>query len=263
MNRIFVHGDIHGNPMVISNRRCPILKDTDRSDVVVFLGDFGIPWGVSAPSYKQKRLPKDRYNARWLNNKPFTSLVLLGNHDDRDAVEVMPRVEKFDGSLRQLAFGDEIYENVFIVDTTQILTINGRKCLIIPGAESHDLFVEPLSPYDPDFKETARLYRKMKQWFRVIHWTWWINEDIDLELTEEIIRDNLDTEFDLVLSHDCPASLAWSMGHTPTEGETLLNSFKRHGNFKMWYHGHMHFDGNYWEDGKIACRYNWLEEVEV
>ncbi len=258
MNRIFIQGDIHGCPMVLSNRSAPVLKDTDRSDVVIFLGDFGIPWGVKSPYYTTRQLAEDRYHARWLNDKPFTSLVLLGNHDDRDAVSEMPIVEKFGGKCRQLSFGGETYENIFIAEGTQILDVNGRKCLTISGAKSHDLYVPPLDPYADTFEEDLKMCKKKREWARIEHWSWWRDEDIDLESTRKIMLDNMDTHFDLVLSHDCPASYARSQGFTPTEGEYLLDGFRKTGSFTDWYHGHMHTDMDY---GNIHCRYLWLEEI--
>lgn len=259
MNRIFIQGDIHGNPMGLSNKSSPELKDTDRSDVVVFLGDFGIPWGILSPSYKTAQYDEDRYHAKWLNDRPFTSLVLLGNHDDRDAIKQMPIVEKFGGRCRQLSFCGRTYENIFIVEGTQVLEVNGKKCLVISGAKSHDVFVRPLDPYAETFKQDLQTYKKTRKWYRIEHWSWWKDEDIDIELTKQIILDNVDTHFDLVLSHDCPASYAANQGFNPTEGEYLLDGFRKIGDFTDWYHGHMHDDYDY---GNIHCRYRLLTEVE-
>ena len=266
MNKFYIHGDVHGSPVKeLSFKRCPELRNTDRSDVVFFLGDFGVPFGIKAPSYMKDYYKSDRYQARWLNNQPYTSVVLLGNHDDRDAIKEMPIVEKFGGKLRQLSFCGETYENIFLVEGTQILNICDKTCLVISGANSHDIWNKPLDPADKNFKQELKRYRKNHQFIRVKHWSWWEDEDVDIEQASKVVEDNKNTHFDLILTHNCPEIYFYERHYMCVRDESddtnkFFDSLRLSLNFDNWYHGHMHEDVDY-DGGKLHCRYRCLEKL--
>ena len=265
MNRIFIQGDVHGKPIdELSFKKHKELRETDREDVVIFLGDFGIPFGVKHPAYEKQYYKEDRYQARWLNAQPYTSLVLLGNHDDRDAISEMPMVEKFSTQMRQLSFGGETYENIFIIDKPQVLNICGKKCLIIGGAKSHDIAAGILDSNENDFKDKLKYRRKAGIHTRVNHWSWWENEDVDIKATLDLLSNHKNDYFDLILTHDCPTEFFTATAFydaAPTDAEKLFSMIVIDYNFKNWYHGHMHEDIDYGIDKKIHCCYHVLREI--
>mgnify|MGYP003300569383 FL=1 len=67
MCALYVTGDIHGNVTDrFSFRKQSITRELTQEDVVVVLGDFGIPFGVQCPHEDQKT---ELYDADWLNRK--------------------------------------------------------------------------------------------------------------------------------------------------------------------------------------------------
>ena len=248
---IAITGDIHGRPIErFSFRKHPELRELKISDYMIILGDFGIPFGINAPWHEQDK-KAEHYAASWLNSQKYTTIAICGNHDDRDAIADMPQVEMFGGIVRTLRFDDQDYHNIVIVDTPQILTIDGYKCLVIPGANSHDISDGILEPDDPDFDTILNRWSKdpFKR-FRINHWSWWENEGVDIAATKELLSAHKDEHFDFILTHDCP-----SMFHTffsrgayrevPTESEKYFEELRSTLNFDCWMHGHMHKDLGY------------------
>lgn len=261
MCALYVTGDIHGDAVDrFSFRRQPITREFTEEDVVVILGDFGIPFGVQCPHENQEA---ELYDANWLNKKRWITLAIAGNHDDRDAIAAMPLVEKFGGKVRQLSFCGETFENIFYVDTPQILTIQNKKCLCIPGAESHDIDVL-LDPEDDHFdrmlKKARQNYHSIP--FRIKHWSWWENEAVDVQLITQLINEHSFEKFDFIFTHDAPALMNKYCGFPDTEGELLLESIRRNINFNEWYHGHYHKDAfRYKDDPRVTCLYKSIWKV--
>ena len=68
----WVTGDIHGDPRRFSVDSFPEQKEMTRDDFVIILGDFGLVWSNSK---------EEKYWLDWLNDKPFTTLFVDGNHE--------------------------------------------------------------------------------------------------------------------------------------------------------------------------------------
>jgi len=77
---IFVTGDTHGDFTRFKTDIFPEQKQMTKEDYVIVCGDFGI-WNDS----KQERHWLD-----WLNDKPFTTLFVDGNHSNFDMLKQMP-----------------------------------------------------------------------------------------------------------------------------------------------------------------------------
>lgn len=247
MNKTMVTGDIHGNPIArLSFKQNPIMREmTDRSDVVIILGDFGLPFGINSPRFGTWK-NEIKHNLEWLNNQKYTTLALCGNHDDRDAIAKMEYVERFNGFVRQMEFDGQIYENIYIVDVPQVLTVNGKTILAIPGAVSHDIKHGILEPDDPHFKRTYKEWSKNPfKMFRVNHWNWWENEGVNIEATRDLLNNFGPMHFDWIISHQAPRSFVYTMytdhpSDAEYDEEEFLEELFNTLDFDFWMCGHYH-----------------------
>lgn len=88
---IYITGDTHTNWISrLNTRSLPDQKNITKNDYVIVLGDFGI-WDDSKAQ---------KHNLDWLEEKPFTTLFLDGNHENYDILDNIP-VEPFAGDLVQ------------------------------------------------------------------------------------------------------------------------------------------------------------------
>lgn len=70
---IYITGDIHGDPSKLSSDIFPEQKEMTKDDYVIICGDFGLIW-------EQKESKTEKYWLDWLEEKPFTTLFVDGNH---------------------------------------------------------------------------------------------------------------------------------------------------------------------------------------
>lgn len=248
---IYVTGDIHG---IVYELQDPKLDCLTLDDYVVVTGDCGIPFGYNSPRFKEDKFEEDCWVLRSL---PFNVIFVCGNHDDYDFIETLPQINKFNNNkVRQMIGADSapIY-NVFYIDSPGIYDIADKHCLIIPGADSHDIWDGILDPADPDFEEKLFEWSNQYKMFRIKHWTWWPQEAIDEKYIQDNIADWMNDHFDLVFSHDCPTIYNQSIRsrYPDTSGEQALQDVYRVVPFDMWFHGHMHTDR--WYRDNIACVY--------
>lgn len=248
-SRLIVCGDTHGsNVELFSYRNHPEFKNLDENDVVVILGDTAIGWpgfdGITKNSL------------RHVNDKPFTVVYMFGNHDNYDWSATLPlateeskaRHNVSGEGLRQVVWDGVTYESQFVCDSPMIADMAGYHCLMIPGADSHDID----EIYFPEEKSEMMRAKRGGELYRTIGRSWWGGEAIDVRRLSNIITEDVRAKehFDLVLSHDCPASFlkkARPHGGTgdfmePTVGEKYLEALYRTIDYEFWFHGHMHYD---------------------
>ena len=75
---VYVTGDIHGIPNRLSTNYFPEQKQfsgNKEENIVIILGDFGFVWNRTEESKQEK------YWLNWLENKPFTTVFVDGNHE--------------------------------------------------------------------------------------------------------------------------------------------------------------------------------------
>ena len=73
-----VEGDTHGRFERFSAETFPLGKELTKEDYVIILGDWG---GIWEQSEKNKN---ENYWLKWLNEKPWTTLFIDGNHENYD-----------------------------------------------------------------------------------------------------------------------------------------------------------------------------------
>ena len=227
-----------------------------KDDVVIILGDFGLVWDYSGENKTEK------YWLDWLENKPFTTLFVDGNHDNFDRLDDYP-IEKWHGGNVHF-----IRPSVIHLMRGQIFDIEDKSFFAFGGASSHDISAGILEPDDPDFKEKKkRLDKDSFALYRINHISWW-----DRELpSEEEMREGLtnlgkqNNKVDYIITHSPYTSLLRQMdgGSGLYQRDRLtdyLQEIKQNVDYKQFLFGHMHQNINfYWE--RSTCIYEQIVRI--
>ena len=230
---IYITGDTHGNIKRFSSSNFPEGKELSKNDVVIQLGDFGILWN---PPYSDEEV----YWMMWLAKKPWTTLVVPGNHENHDTIESLPITEKWGGKVYEY-FSDVAIDSIYFAIPGEIYTIENKTFLAIPKALSID-------------KE-----------YRVEGKSWWRNELLSIQ-EENNVLDNLDKmnwEVDYVISHTAPEDVLYQVVENifhDSKYKDPVSKFLYHISktlkFKWWGFGHFHKDINFEHIGnKYSCFY--------
>lgn len=124
---IYITGDTH-IPIDISKLNTtnfPEQRNMTKEDYVIVLGDFGLIW-------KNKPDNEELYWTKWLDEKPFTTLFLDGNHENHDRLNSYPVIDMFGGKVHQIS------NSIFHLMRNNIFTICGKTFYVIGGAKSTD-----------------------------------------------------------------------------------------------------------------------------
>lgn len=261
MNKIFVTGDCHARFEKFSSDNFPIGKELDKNDYVIILGDVGILW--------DKELSKnEKYWIDWLENKPWTTLFILGNHDNYNRWEQIPKELWHGGYVQKLA------PSVIRLCYGEIFDIAGKTFLGLSGARSHDIQHGIIDPADYATREEMnRACRKLEKkhggWqftmYRIKGESWWPQE---VPTTEErlYLLNNLEKcnkKVDYVLSHEAPASCVALLGggyYKPDEYSVFLEELRGSIDYGKWCFAHYHVDrpAGY----KEICYYENITRIE-
>lgn len=206
---IYITGDTHGDIDIskLNMKNFPHQKDLTKQDYVIILGDFGLVWDNSA---------QELYWQEWLNDKPWTTLFIDGNHDNHPLIWSYPLVPMFGDMVCQIS------DSIFYLQRGHVYDIEGNSFLALGGAESID-------------KE-----------YRIPDVSWWATEsirpgDYELALRNVIERGGVD----YILTHAAPRSAESVMSTYiyPTQSSRYLeNLLYRVPSFKAWFFGHYHVD---------------------
>ena len=221
---IIVTGDTHGDVSRFKNDDIrQLIRDEDLSAVThsIILGDFGLVWnGIETR--------EERYWLNWLDEKPYETVVVLGNHENYERVYNLPIEGRYGSAVRRLS------EKVFILQHGHPYIIDGKSFFAFGGADSID-------------KE----HRKN----RISWWQEEIPTVADFRRGMQTCEDNNFT-FDYVLTHTAPTSAVKELrrinpqtfldgaeycelkGGDPTT--KLLEAFVSEMKCKRWFFGHFH-----------------------
>ena len=207
MGRIFVFGDTHHNNDIakIQPENFTIQKDLTKEDVLIVAGDWG---GIWYNDYRNDNL------LEWWELRNFTTLVVLGNHENYDVINKLCIVDMFGGKVRKVS------DSVFIAERGEIYTINGKKILTLGGAESTD-----------------------KQ-YRIEGYSWWKDEEITIKDFKRTI-DNLEREnfkVDYFITHTGGNEIVRTLGFLPTNSDKYVSFFLDTLRDTPHYCGHYHVD---------------------
>jgi predicted phosphodiesterase len=221
---ILITGDTHGDVTRFANtaiRR--VVDDRDLSTIThsIILGDFGLIWTGQPSNY-------ETYWLKWLDEKPYETLVVRGNHEHHERLDNLPQEERYGAPVFRVS------EKVFIFQHGNKYTIDNKTFFVMGGADSID-------------KE-----------HRVNRISWWHEE---IPTVADFHRgmatcDENNFTFDYVLSHTAPISAVNELkrinpstffegsdyyelkGGDPTT--KMLEAFVERMQCKRWFFGHFH-----------------------
>lgn len=231
MNKIIVTGDIHGNPFQRLNlENFPEGKTFTKEDYVIILGDFGLVWDDSAMEHSC---------LDWLENKPWTTLFIDGNHENYDLLNKFP-IEEWGGGRVQ-----KIRSSVIHLLRGEVYDIGGYKFLAMGGARSHDIQDGVLDVGDPRIKIWKKDDFKL---FRINHISWWEEEIPNEEERKNALKNLAENDYkvDYILTHEAPSSDVVLMDHLlyhPDEYSRWLEmEIRQKVKYKKWFFGHYHLN---------------------
>lgn len=231
MNKIIVTGDIHGNPFQRLNvENFPEGKTFTKEDYVIILGDFGLVWDNSAMEHSC---------LDWLENKPWTTLFIDGNHENYDLLNKFP-IEEWGGGRVQ-----KIRSSVIHLLRGEVYDIGGYKFLAMGGARSHDIQDGILEVGDPRIKIWKKDDFKL---FRINHISWWEEEIPNEEERKNALKNLAENDYkvDYILTHEAPSSDVVLMDHLlyhPDEYSKWLEmEIRQKVKYKKWFFGHYHLN---------------------
>lgn len=229
--RIFTTGDCHGDFQRFSTKRFPQQNEIGRDDCVIIAGDFGGVWsGEQVDGYKLDRL----------EDKPFTTLFVCGNHENFGLLNAYPEQEWNGGRVHA------VRPHVLHLMRGQVFDIGGLTWFTMGGAASHDIQDGILDPAEPDFEQQYWRLRRMNALFRVLGHSWWPEEmPSDAEYAEaEANLERAGWSVDCVLTHCAPTSIAQEMNrhYQPDKLTDFLQMVKRRCQFSQWFFGHYHLN---------------------
>jgi len=208
---IYLTGDIHGD---ISIRRLKTLsfieKETlTKDDYVIIIGDFGLVWRNSNEEY---------YWRKWLDDKPFTTLFVDGNHENHTLLKEFPVEEWKGGKIHRVS------DSILHLMRGQVFEIDGKKFFTMGGATSIDKHM------------------------RIDGISWWKEElpshaEIDEGIENMMKHDNT---VDYILSHTCSLRTNLKIDDMYDSRDNLIDFFEQYAEtmfrYKHWYFGHFHDD---------------------
>ena len=236
MSRIFITGDTHGSYDMtkLSRRHFQEGKTLTKNDYVIICGDFGCVWGGELEK-------SDKWWQNWLDEQPWTTLWIDGNHENHDLLQTYPIEQWHGGRIHK------INNSIYHLMRGEVFTINDKTIFTFGGGYSTD-----------------RAYRKEGV-------SWWKGE---LPTHEEVnyalqSLEKYNNHVDIILTHDAPRDIKEYLGFynlcdMSVYGEeyedihSTLYFFKKNIVFQDWYLGHYHIDKYI---GNMHILYNEIIEI--
>lgn len=235
---IYITGDCHGDFRRFSSKIFPEQKEMTRDDFVIICGDFGGIWN------KKPFLSEENYWLNWLNDKPFTTLFVDGNHENFNRLRDDYSLVDYHGGK-----ANQIRENIFHLERGYVFEIDGKSIFAFGGASSHDIDDGIL---DPDSFNSITEFRNMKQtWdkqykrYRIKNVSWWEEElPSPAEMQRGIENLNkVNNTVDFVVTHCAPQEICSIMSAGTYEPDILtlyFNGLLSDLKFSKWFFGHYH-----------------------
>lgn len=234
---IWITGDIHSDHSRFSTDSFPEQKEMRKDiDYVIILGDFGLVWDCNGENKNEK------YWLNWLEDKPFTTLFIDGNHDN------IPRLNNY--PIKQWGSGlvNEIRPHVLRLRRGEVFTIEDKKFFAFGGASSHDISDGILDYEDDNWRDkVSKLDKRGKYMYRIKGLSWWKEElpnEEEMNNGIENLKKN-DNCVDFIITHSPPASVIALLGQGLYEQDILtqyLENIRVNTEYKRHFMGHMHVD---------------------
>jgi predicted phosphodiesterase len=225
---IYITGDTH-IPIDIHKLRMsnfPEQKEMTKDDYVIVCGDFGGVWDNGK---------EELYWRNWLDEKPFTTLFVDGNHENFHRLN-----NEFPEVRWKRKHIHKISDSIYHLMRGQVFDIDGIRFFIMGGASSHD-----------------KQHRKENV-------SWWAdelpsNEEYDMALKA---LDEVGWKVDVILSHCAPDSISDKLAswYEHDKLTNFLETVKQDCQYQKWFFGHYHIDIDV--DEKHFAMYNRIIKTE-
>ena len=214
---VYVTGDIHSGLDMQKLRDWELGDSLTSNDYLIVAGDFGFPWDFSA---------EECADIAWLESRPYTVLFVDGNHERFDHWEERP-MEPWHGGLTQRLSDTSPIRRL---TRGEVFEFDGSMVFTMGGATSVD------------------------REYRVPYSSWWPQELPD-ERDFDTARSKLDEvgwKVDCVITHTCATRMlsptlypdpGWERSDVDRLTE-FLDELEDRLDYKHWYYGHFHRDGN-------------------
>ena len=226
---ICITGDTHGGFQRFGNKYFPQQREMSRDDYMIISGDFGGVWDGSA---------EENYWLNWLEDKPWTTLWVDGNHENFDMLKRLPVEEWKNGRVQR------IRPHILRLLRGQAYEIDGLTFFTMGGASSHDIQDGILDPSAPDFEREYWWKRRTRQRFRVLGHSWWPDElPSDEEyLTALATLERIGWRADCVITHCAPSRIVRRLNpdYTTDRLNDFLDMVDQRLEFQYWFFGHYH-----------------------
>lgn len=230
---IFITGDTHGEIDIhkLSSKKWPEGKALSKKDYLIIAGDFGLLW--------TREDKTEKYWLKWLDDKPWTTLVVDGNHENHDRLAELPIEVKFNGTVGKIS------DSVYHLKRGHIYRIEDKSFFTMGGAKSID-----------------KKHRKPGI-------SWWPGEVPSAEEKEEGYKnlEAVDGKVDFIISHTAPETLIKiyfaHIGLSSQFDELDPTRFFLEDVFRMcpkaeMYCGHWHDD---WDSGRFHMLYHSIRRI--
>lgn len=223
---IYITGDTHCEFRRLSHKAWNEGRTLTKSDYVIVCGDFGLLW-------KGFLSDEEIYWTTWLNEKPWTTLFVDGNHENFVRIKQLEDVEMFGSKVGKIS------DSIFHLRRGEVYSIpdfpsTSKKIFTFGGAASID-------------KHMRREYV-----------SWWPEENPSYSEMQKGLE-NLEkhnNEVDVVITHTIPLGLFSSLGmdgprfNIKDVAEEYLGEVRRAVKFKKWYFGHWHINRTFFSEGQ-------------
>ena len=212
--RILITGDVHGEIEIMnrfSGKNFPYGKDLTKDDIIIVAGDFGLIWS-NEPSKSEK------YYLKWLQDRPWTTCFIDGNHENHPRLLDLPTEKKWDGTV------GVVRDGIYHLRRGEIYNIYGNSIFCMGGALSWDK-------------------ARRKEFL-----SWW-SEEVPNHTEMEHALINLEKHnwtVDFIITHTVPKTITKIVGLKGDKKDATCD-FLEHisqtiKSYKAWYAGHMHID---------------------
>lgn len=247
-HKIVITGDCHGDFHRFANRSIRNLCGGEYPSHSIILGDFGLIWDTNPDN------PQEKYWIKWLNDKPWVTLAVLGNHCNYERIYQLPLVDLYGGKAYKIS------DKIYMLQHGHVFTIEGKTFFNFGGAVSID---------------------KAQRQYRI---SWWEEEN---PTQSDFMRGNENLQkvgyvVDYVITHTCPQEAidtfqhALPFGHLDPEEDgyyelkkndpavRFLSEYVKSGlKFKSWYCGHFHINRSVLvEDRAYHVLYQHLHRID-
>ena len=227
---VFITGDTHGNFRRFLPEFFYEQEWLNKEDILLIAGDFGGVW------YGDDR---DSNGLDFLEQRPFTTAFVSGNHENYDALRAYPPEEWHGGKVRR------IRPSVLLLERGQVFELGGKRIFAMGGASGHDIRDGILEPDDPLFLERFQTLNAQGASFRVNHRSWW-KEELPSEAEYREARTNLEKAgwaVDYIIPHCAPTIIQNALLREFSTPDALTDSLEevcRQCRFKYHFFGHCH-----------------------